>query len=53
MPRYWLLKGDYHAPGWNALRKNYDDKKVETVHLDPKSGPWSRPMSHRQDTTAS
>lgn len=36
MPKFWLLKGDIEAPGWNALRKDYDDKKVEIVHLDPK-----------------
>ena len=36
MPKYWLLKGNLDAPGWNALRKDYDDKKVEIVHLDPK-----------------
>jgi len=36
MSMYWLLKGDLEAPGWNALRKDYDDKKVEIVHLDPK-----------------
>jgi hypothetical protein len=36
MSKYWLLKGHFSAPGWNALRKSYDDKKVEIVHLDPK-----------------
>ncbi len=36
MPKYWLLKGNLDAPGWNALRKDYDDEKVEIVHLDPK-----------------
>lgn len=36
MSKYWLLKGDLGAPGWNALRKDYDDKKIEIVHLDPK-----------------
>ena len=36
MPKYWLLKGDLNAPGWNTLRKDYDDKKIEIVHLDPK-----------------
>ena len=36
MPKFWLFKGDFSAPGWNALRKDYDDKKIEIVHLDPK-----------------
>jgi len=36
MPTYWLLKGGLDAPGWNALRKDYEDQKVEIVHLDPK-----------------
>lgn len=36
MPNYWLLKGDFEAPGWNVLRKAYDDEEVEIVHLDPK-----------------
>ena len=36
MSNYWLLKGDLSAPGWDALRKDYDDEKVEIVHLDPK-----------------
>jgi len=35
MPKYWLLKGNLSAPGWNTLRKDYDDEKVEIVHLDP------------------
>jgi hypothetical protein len=36
MTRYWLLKGKFDAPGWDALRKAYDDEKIEIVHLDPK-----------------
>ncbi|MEX1310277.1 MAG: hypothetical protein AB1Z65_07660 [Candidatus Sulfomarinibacteraceae bacterium] len=36
MSKYWLLKGDFNAPGWDALRKAYDDEEVEIVHLDPK-----------------
>lgn len=36
MPKFWLLKGDLDAPGWNVLRKEYDDEKVDIVHLDPK-----------------
>ncbi len=36
MSKYWLLKGDFKAPGWGTLRKDYDDKKIEIVHLDPK-----------------
>ncbi len=36
MPTFWLLKGGLDADGWNVLRKDYDDKKIEIVHLDPK-----------------
>ena len=36
MPKFWLLKGEFSAPGWKTLRKDYDDKKIEIVHLDPK-----------------
>lgn len=36
MPKFWLLKGEFSAPGWNTLRKEYDDEKIEIVHLDPK-----------------
>jgi len=36
MSSYWFMTGDFGAPGWDALRKDYDDKKVEIVHLDPK-----------------
>ena len=36
MSKYWLLKGSLDAPGWDVLRKAYDDEEVEIVHLDPK-----------------
>ena len=36
MPKLWLLKGDLEAPGWNALRQDLKDEKVEIIHLDPK-----------------
>ncbi len=36
MTKYWFFKGEFSAPGWNTLRKDYDNKKVEIVHLDPK-----------------
>ena len=32
----WLLKGDHEAPGWSVLRKEYEDEKVDIVHLDAK-----------------
>ena len=35
MPKYWLFKGDFKAPGWKVLRKDYKDEKIEIVHLDP------------------
>jgi hypothetical protein len=36
MPKLWLLKGDLEAPGWNALRKDYENEKTDILHLDPK-----------------
>ena len=36
MPQLWLLKGGLDAPGWNALRQDMKDEKVDIVHLDPK-----------------
>ena len=36
MPKFWLLKGGLDAEGWNVLRKDYEDEKIEIVHLDPK-----------------
>lgn len=35
MSSYWLVKGNLDAPGWNVLRKDYEDEKIEIVHLDP------------------
>jgi hypothetical protein len=32
----WLLKGDLDADGWNVLRKDYEDEKIDIIHLDPK-----------------
>lgn len=32
----WLLRGDLDAGGWNQLRTDYEDKKIDIVHLDPK-----------------
>lgn len=36
MSKLWLLKGELDAPGWNVLRKEYEDEKVDILHLDPK-----------------
>jgi hypothetical protein len=36
MAKLWLLTGDIEAPGWNALRQDMKDDKVEPIHLDPK-----------------
>ncbi len=36
MSRLWLLKGDLEAPGWKTLRSDYEEEKVDIVHLDPK-----------------
>jgi hypothetical protein len=32
----WLLTGDNEAEGWNALRRDLKEEKVEIIHLDPK-----------------
>ena len=39
MSTYWFVKGDLDAPGWKVLRQDYDDEKLEIVHLDP--GVWA------------
>jgi len=36
MPKLWILRGAHEAPGWNELRKDYEDKKVDIIHLDAK-----------------
>lgn len=36
MATIWILRGDHEAPGWNQLRKAYEDEKVEIIHLDAK-----------------
>jgi len=36
MAKLWMLRGAHEAPGWNQLRKAYEDKKVEIIHLDAK-----------------
>ena len=36
MSKLWILRGAHEAPGWNELRKDYEDKKVEIIHLDAK-----------------
>lgn len=35
MARLWLLKGDHDAPGWQTLRSDQEEEKVDIVHLDP------------------
>lgn len=36
MSQIWILRGDHEAPGWNELRKAYEDEKVDIIHLDAK-----------------
>jgi hypothetical protein len=36
MAKLWIMLGDLEAPGWNTLRKDYQDEKVEIIHLDPR-----------------
>jgi len=36
MTKLWILRGPHEAPGWNELRKAYEDEKVDIIHLDAK-----------------
>ena len=36
MAKLWILRGAHEAPGWNQLRKAYEDKEIEIIHLDAK-----------------
>lgn len=36
MAKLWILRGVHEAPGWNQLRKDYEDEKVDIIHLDAK-----------------
>jgi hypothetical protein len=36
MAKIWILRGPHEAPGWNQLRKAYEDEKVDIIHLDAK-----------------
>ena len=36
MSRLWLLRGDREAPGWQVLRSDQQEDRVEMVHLDPR-----------------
>ena len=36
MANLWILRGPHEAPGWNQLRKAYEDEKVDIIHLDAK-----------------
>jgi len=46
MATLWLLKGEPDAPGWQALRKDQQDEKVDIIHLDPHV--WAILRSDRQ-----
>ena len=34
MAKLWIMLGEHEAAGWDALRKDYQDKKIEIIHLD-------------------
>jgi hypothetical protein len=36
MAKLWIVRGAHEAPGWNQLRKEYEDKNVDIIHLDAK-----------------
>ena len=35
MSRLWLLRGAHEAPGWQSLRTDQEEDRVEMVHIDP------------------
>ena len=35
MAPLWLLRGEFEAPGWKALRQDFEDEKIDILHLDP------------------
>jgi hypothetical protein len=36
MGNIWIMLGELEAPGWKTLREDYQNEKVEIIHLDPK-----------------
>jgi len=36
MGTLWLIRGDYDAPGWKALREDLKAETLDVVHLDPR-----------------
>ena len=36
MSRLWLLRGEREAPGWQVLRGDQQEDRVDMVHLDPR-----------------
>jgi hypothetical protein len=36
MAKLWIVRGAHEAPGWDQLRKAYEEKKVDIIHLDAK-----------------
>ena len=35
MARIWLLRGEPDASGWDALRRDSQEERVDIIHLDP------------------
>lgn len=35
MGKLWILRGDVEAPGWDVLRADQKEEKVDIIHLDP------------------
>ena len=36
--KLWILRGPHEAPGWQALREDYEEEKVDIIHLDARVG---------------
>jgi hypothetical protein len=48
MAKLWLLRGSHEAPGWNTLRQDLKDEKVDIQHLDPKV--WALVLAEDEPT---
>jgi len=46
MAKLWILRGEHEAPGWNDLRKDYENEKVDIIHLDAKVSRVPRSQLH-------
>ncbi len=36
MAEIWLIRGETDAPGWDVLREESKEERVDIIHLDPR-----------------